>query len=455
MALSRCWKNTKVSLASFKRCWVWFCSLSRIPASYSWLRTLLKFWDWKSVKPMWGLRYTHLQQIWWQWHRLLLFSESFQSVTQIEIIVSKWKRCNFVPLSLPWMCCKVQVIKMQLVTRQAAGFVWLYGNCVTTLCQDQIFNIFCISPGFPWIVVSGRNRDWQVDTSPRCWLNRCGQQTLILVSLSLSDEPQLSQDSTEAPGPASVQASLTDAAGDELPPPLPANNSTSSGMLSEPPGFESLPQPVSVPSPVPLPVPSPVPLPVPSPVPLSVPAFVNGCRNSQPCSLLKPSQDFDGDIIGDDLDKLLDQAEPESAMVRGPKQGGLGCLCFVELKWRECACVWSGLWHLFQGIPTVKGPLPLPTSIASGGSMPSSFRMPSSISPFVHSGLQQCTVTLPPLYHKSGSISYFGMDKFDTLPQRLDTLDSLSMTDFDRGSLSNWFAVETETSIFVLISLLC
>lgn len=115
--------------------------------------------------------------------------------------------------------------------------------------------------------------------------------------LCVSDVPQLSQEGTK--GPASAQASLTDAAGDELPPPLPANNS-----MPEPPGFESLPQPVSVPSPVP------------------VATFVNGCRNGQPRSLPKPSQDFDGDIIGDDLDKLLDQAEPESAMVSGPVQGG-------------------------------------------------------------------------------------------------------------------------------------
>lgn len=133
-----------------------------------------------------------------------------------------------------------------------------------------------------------------------------GQEALTPESLSVPDVPELSQDGTKAPGPASVQASLTDAAGEELPPPLPANNSTSSGMLSEPPGFEPLPQPVSVPSPVPLPVPT----------------FVNGCRNSQPRSLDNPGPDFDGDIIGDDLDKLLDQAEPESATVSGP-MGGL------------------------------------------------------------------------------------------------------------------------------------
>lgn len=68
--------------------------------------------------------------------------------------------------------------------------------------------------------------------------------------------------------------------------------------------------------------------------------------------------------------------------------------------------------------------------------MPSSFLMPSHISSFSYSSNsdQQCTVTLPPVYHKSGSIGCFVMDKFDTLPQSLDSLDSLSITDFERGS---------------------
>lgn len=110
---------------------------------------------------------------------------------------------------------------------------------------------------------------------------------------SVSDVPRQGQDGPGAPGPASVQPPLAEAALEELPPPLPANNSVS----SEPPGFESVSRPRSVPSPV------------------SLPPFVNGCRHSQPHSMLQPSQDFDGDIIGDDLDKLLDQAEPEVAMV--------------------------------------------------------------------------------------------------------------------------------------------
>ncbi|XP_027141727.1 zinc finger CCCH domain-containing protein 7A isoform X3 [Larimichthys crocea] len=194
--------------------------------------------------------------------------------------------------------------------------------------------------------------------------------------------PQLSQDSgVVAPVPAPIQAPvpvhspLSEAAVDELPP----NNSVSSVTPSEPPGFESVHLPVSVPTSVPLPVPT----------------FVNGCRTSKPCPLLETSQDFAADIIGDDLDDLLDQAGPKSPLV----------------------------------IPTVKGPLPLPTSIASGSSMSSPFLMPSHMNPFLSSS-QQCTVTLPPLYHKSGSSTYFGMDTFDTLPTSLDALDSLTITDF-------------------------
>lgn len=89
-----------------------------------------------------------------------------------------------------------------------------------------------------------------------------------------------------------------------------------------------------------------------------------------------------------------------------------------------------------QVIPTVKGPLPLPTSIASGSSMSSPFLMPSHMNPFLSSS-QQCTVTLPPLYHKSGSSTYFGMDTFDTLPTSLDALDSLTITDF-KGMLPRY-----------------
>lgn len=114
--------------------------------------------------------------------------------------------------------------------------------------------------------------------------------------------PKLTQDGcfvAPAPSPiqppVSVHSPLTEAVVDELTP----TNSISSVTPSEPPGFESVSLPVSVTTSVPLPVPT----------------FVNGCRTSKPCPILQTSQDFDADIIGDDLDDLLDQAGPESAMV--------------------------------------------------------------------------------------------------------------------------------------------
>lgn len=62
--------------------------------------------------------------------------------------------------------------------------------------------------------------------------------------------------------------------------------------------------------------------------------------------------------------------------------------------------------------------------------MPSSFLMP-----FLNNSAQHCTVNLPPLYHQSGSSAYFGMDTFDSLNPPLDSLDSLSMSDFKTGAL--------------------
>uniref|UniRef100_A0A8C6K5G0 Zinc finger CCCH-type containing 7A n=1 Tax=Nothobranchius furzeri TaxID=105023 RepID=A0A8C6K5G0_NOTFU len=166
---------------------------------------------------------------------------------------------------------------------------------------------------------------------------------------------------------------------------LPSSNSILSVAPSEPPGFESVSLPVSAPT----------------SVPLSVHTFVNGCRTGKSHPILEPSQDFDTDLIGDDLDDLLDQAGPEPSLV----------------------------------IPTVKGPLPLPTSISSGSSLSNPFLLPPDINPFLHSSTQQYTVTLPPLYNKSGSSTYFGMDTFDSLSSPLDSLDSLSISDYKSGAL--------------------
>uniref|UniRef100_A0A668AQM4 Zinc finger CCCH-type containing 7A n=1 Tax=Myripristis murdjan TaxID=586833 RepID=A0A668AQM4_9TELE len=96
--------------------------------------------------------------------------------------------------------------------------------------------------------------------------------------------------------PVPVLPSLNDAVLDDIP----LSNSISSLPSSEPPSFEPVPLPVSVPTSVSLPAPT----------------MVNGSRTSKPCPLPESSQDYDAEIIGDDLDDLLDQAgPPEPAMV--------------------------------------------------------------------------------------------------------------------------------------------
>lgn len=119
----------------------------------------------------------------------------------------------------------------------------------------------------------------------------------------VSEVPQLTQDnSVLASVPAPIQAPVA------VHPPLneavvvdefPSNNSISSVTPSEPPGFESVSLPVSVPTSVALPALT----------------FVNGCRTAKPCPMLENSQDFDGDIMDDDLDDLLDQVRDESGLV--------------------------------------------------------------------------------------------------------------------------------------------
>ncbi|XP_028311266.1 zinc finger CCCH domain-containing protein 7A isoform X2 [Gouania willdenowi] len=214
--------------------------------------------------------------------------------------------------------------------------------------------------------------------------------------------PKLTVDnSVLAPGPAPIQAPrgmhspLNDALLEDFTP----NHSVPSVTPCEPPGFESKPLPVSL-----------------SPsVQHPVLTYVNGCRGSKPSTITETNQDFDADIIGDDLDDLLDQE------------------------------------HL--GIPTVKGPLPLP-NISSANSMSSPFLMPTHINPFLHNSAQSCTVTLPPLYHQSGSSTYFGMDTFDTLTPPLESLDGLTISDYKTGYVSSPFIpqlnnIETPTGMAV------
>ncbi|KAF5908028.1 zinc finger CCCH domain-containing protein 7A-like, partial [Clarias magur] len=129
-------------------------------------------------------------------------------------------------------------------------------------------------------------------------------------------------------------------------------------------------------------------LPNPEPVPLVMPS-VNGSKPSDSYAQL----DLDGEILGDDLDELLDKAAPAD---------------------------------LPMGIPTVTGPLPLSSSLVPPCSIPA----PLPPHPFMsHPVLMAppCTVTLPAPYHKPNTSVYsFGLDSF---PSQLDSLDSLSLSE--------------------------
>ncbi|XP_062846436.1 zinc finger CCCH domain-containing protein 7A [Trichomycterus rosablanca] len=130
----------------------------------------------------------------------------------------------------------------------------------------------------------------------------------------------------------------------------------------------------------------------PEPIPLVMP-LINGSRASEPYTAPDPQLDFDGEILGDDLDELLDEAAPsDTALV----------------------------------IPTMTGPLPLPSSIATSSSMTAPLHGHPFLGPAMHMA-PQCTVTLPAPYHKPNPSGYsFAMDSF---PSHLDSLDSLSISE--------------------------
>ncbi|KAJ8253690.1 hypothetical protein COCON_G00203020 [Conger conger] len=128
--------------------------------------------------------------------------------------------------------------------------------------------------------------------------------------------------------------------------------------------------------------------------PVAAPPLVNGARANESYPVPESRLDYDTDIIGDDLDELLDRAGPaEPPMV----------------------------------IPTMKGPVPLPTSLPSIPSIPSSnssvLHMPSLHGN--HSFVPVPAVNLPPLYHQTG-YSPLGLDSYSS---PLDSLDSLSISE--------------------------
>uniref|UniRef100_A0A672K0V5 Uncharacterized protein n=1 Tax=Sinocyclocheilus grahami TaxID=75366 RepID=A0A672K0V5_SINGR len=136
--------------------------------------------------------------------------------------------------------------------------------------------------------------------------------------------------------------------------------------------------------------------PEPVPMPIHMP-LVNGTRPNDSYAVPDTHLDYDADIIGDDLDELLDRASPPESSLN---------------------------------IPTVEGPIPLPTSIAVSSSIQSSLLMPSHLShPFL-SMAPHCTVNLPVLYHKPISSYSLGLDTFSS---PLDSLDSLSISESPTG----------------------
>ncbi|KAJ7992437.1 hypothetical protein DPEC_G00278550 [Dallia pectoralis] len=144
-----------------------------------------------------------------------------------------------------------------------------------------------------------------------------------------------------------------------------------------------------------------VPMPISKPMPL--PMLVNGARSSPTQSYHVPMPearlDFDADIIGDDLDDLLDQAG------HGPTESPMV-------------------------IPTMTGPVPSPTSNPS--LLRPHFHMPPHMSQFMHA-LPHCTVNLPPPYHKPQASGYsLGLDTFG-VSSPLDSLDSLTLTEHQTG----------------------
>uniref|UniRef100_A0A8C5ELD8 C3H1-type domain-containing protein n=1 Tax=Gouania willdenowi TaxID=441366 RepID=A0A8C5ELD8_GOUWI len=116
--------------------------------------------------------------------------------------------------------------------------------------------------------------------------------------------------------PRGMHSPLNDALLEDFTP----NHSVPSVTPCEPPGFESKPLPVSL-----------------SPsVQHPVLTYVNGCRGSKPSTITETNQDFDADIIGDDLDDLLDQEHLVSRDVMLPVNSvkaevGLLCLNVILL----------------------------------------------------------------------------------------------------------------------------
>ncbi|KAL2100770.1 hypothetical protein ACEWY4_002531 [Coilia grayii] len=212
-------------------------------------------------------------------------------------------------------------------------------------------------------------------------------------------ETDVSQASTDPAGQVPIPPQLSVEMPTSMPSTVPALGTPPASLVAfeksepEPPPLTVLP-PISSISPLP-PGPA-VALPEPighEPGPLTNPVLVNGNRPHEVYQVPEPHLDFDSKIIGDDLDDLLDNVTHEQAS---------------------------------EVIPTVDGPLPLPTRMPPVGPLSGPLFMPPHIPhPFLAPLAQPCTITLPPPYHKPNHYS-MGLDPF---PSALDSLDCLSLSD--------------------------
>lgn len=100
---------------------------------------------------------------------------------------------------------------------------------------------------------------------------------------------------------------------------------------------------------------------------------------------------------------------------------------------QEFVLILCFLSYLNKDIPTVDGPIPLPTSIAVSSSLQNPLLMPSHLTHPFMSVVPQCTVNLPAPYHKPISSYSFGLDTFSSA---LDSLDSLSISESQTGMLT-------------------
>uniref|UniRef100_A0A8C9TQ58 Zinc finger CCCH-type containing 7A n=1 Tax=Scleropages formosus TaxID=113540 RepID=A0A8C9TQ58_SCLFO len=137
-------------------------------------------------------------------------------------------------------------------------------------------------------------------------------------------------------------------------------------------------------------------------------------RGSESYPVPESRLEYDAEIIGDELDDLIDSVIP----VESP------------------------------AVPVMKGTIPLPTSISSLNPIPATLVPPGHTN---HPFALIPPVNLPPSFHQTGSSGYSGLS-LDPFPCVLDSLDTLSVSDSQRsaGYGQHSFLPVSFSTIFIL-----